>query len=58
MKACKTCKIIVNDDTCPNCNTPTTQYWTGYFGVLNTEKSEIAKRIDIKVGGQYALKVR
>ncbi len=58
MKACKTCKMIVNQDVCPKCNTQTTQYWTGYLGVIDPERSEISKRIDIKVPGQYALKVR
>lgn len=58
MKACKTCKSIMKEDVCPNCNTPTTQYWTGYLGIINPEKSEISKRLDLKVPGQYALKVR
>jgi DNA-directed RNA polymerase subunit E" len=58
MKACRNCKILVVEDACPNCKTPTTQYWTGFLGVIDPEKSEIAKRIDIKTPGQYALKVR
>lgn len=58
MKACKNCKTIVKGDVCPVCNIPTTQYWSNYFGLIDPEKSEIARRIDIKVPGQYALKVR
>ncbi|MFH1835672.1 MAG: transcription elongation factor subunit Spt4 [Methanobacteriota archaeon] len=58
MKACKSCKMLVNDDVCPKCHLATTLYWTGFFGVIDPEKSDIAKRIDIKIPGHYALKVR
>lgn len=58
MRACKSCKRIMKEETCPVCNASTTQYCTGYLGVVDPEKSEIAKRRDIVEQGQYALKVR
>lgn len=58
MRACKKCMKITTAEECPECKTSTTQYWTGYLGVISPEKSEIAKRMDITQPGQHALKVR
>jgi len=58
MRACKICFRLMEEEVCSLCNAPTTQYWSGYLAVIDPEKSEIAKRIDIKTPGQYALKVR
>jgi len=58
MRACKSCLRVMEEEVCPTCNTPTTQYWSGYVGVIDPEKSEIAKRLDFKTPGQYAVKVR
>ncbi|MEM2918017.1 MAG: transcription elongation factor subunit Spt4 [Candidatus Altiarchaeota archaeon] len=57
-KACRKCKQIFDADICPNCKEPTTQYWSGYLAVINPEKSEIAKRMNIKIPGEYVLKIR
>jgi len=58
MRACKICHRIVEEEVCPVCAKPTTQYWTGYMGIIDVTKSEIASRMDVKEPGQYALKVR
>lgn len=58
MRACKKCMKLMKDEECPACRISTTQYWAGYLGVVDPDKSEIAKRLDIKQPGQYALKVR
>jgi len=58
MRACKSCHRLTEAEVCTICNSPTTQYWSGYLAVIDPEKSEIAKRMDIKAPGQYALKVR
>ena len=58
MRACKKCHKLTEKETCPVCETPTTQYWSGYLGILDPDKSEVAKKMDIKVAGEYALKVR
>ena len=58
MRACKSCMRLVEEEACPVCKSSTTQYWSGYLAVIDPEKSEIAKRMEIKTPGQYALKVR
>lgn len=60
MRACKTCNALTELETCPNCKVGTTQYWSGYLGVLNPEKSEISKKLNLnnRPPGEYALKVR
>ncbi len=58
-KACKNCRLIIaQGDVCPVCgsNALTTK-WNGYVVILNAEKSEIAKRLGIKVNGTYALNI-
>jgi len=58
MRACKKCMRLMKEEECPKCSIATTQYWTGYLGVIDPEKSEIGNRLDIREPGQYALKVR
>lgn len=58
-KVCKKCKVFVKGDTCPLCNgNEFSDNWSGRIFILNAEKSEIAKKIDIKVKGEYAIKAR
>ncbi len=56
-KACKNCRLIMSQgDTCPICGQSNlTSKWTGYVVVLNVEKSEIAKKLKLKINGSYAL---
>jgi DNA-directed RNA polymerase subunit E" len=59
IKACKKCKILVEGQTCPICQgTQLVENWKGKIIVLNSEKSEIAKKINLKQKGTYALKIR
>jgi DNA-directed RNA polymerase subunit E" len=58
MRACKTCKRITEAEQCPVCKINTSQYWSGYLCVVDPDKSEIAKRLGIKLPGHYAMKVR
>lgn len=40
------------------CNTTDlTSKWTGYVAMLNVEKSEVAKRMGIKINGSYAISI-
>jgi len=57
--ACKRCKFInIDAEVCKNCgSTELTKEWYGYVIILNPEKSEIAKKLEIKTPGRYALKV-
>ncbi|MBW2966172.1 DNA-directed RNA polymerase subunit E'' [Candidatus Woesearchaeota archaeon] len=58
-KVCKTCKIFVDGPQCPIChNKQFSTNWQGRINILNPEKSAIAKRIEIKVKGEYAIKVK
>ena len=58
-KACKKCKMFVEGSACPNCkgNNFTTS-WQGRLYITDVSKSMIAEKIEIKVKGEYAIKVR
>ena len=58
MMACKNCFTVTEADKCPNCNGELSKDWQGYVVVIEPEKSEIAKRLNIRKAGTYALKVR
>lgn len=58
MLACKNCFRITDQERCPACGGELSKEWQGYVVVLNPEKSEIAKKLNIKEPGTYALKVR
>ncbi|MBT96726.1 MAG: transcription elongation factor subunit Spt4 [Candidatus Pacearchaeota archaeon] len=58
-KACKICNRIYEGDTCPKCNSKeSTNNIKGRIVVLDSEKSEIAKNINIKDKGNFAIKTR
>lgn len=58
-QACKNCKlIIVQGSVCPVCgSTNLTNKWSGHVVILNVEKSEVAKKLGIKVNGTYAINI-
>ena len=57
-KACKKCKIFVEGEECPLCKGHQfVTNWKGRIHILDANKSEIAKKIEIKVKGEYAIKV-
>lgn len=58
-QACKNCKFIVmQGNTCPVCGSnQLTARWSGYVVILNAEKSQLAKKLDIKVDGTYAMSI-
>jgi len=58
-KVCKKCKIFVEDsDKCPICQSnQLTDSWKGKVIILNPEESEIAKKLNIKQKGTYAIKL-
>jgi DNA-directed RNA polymerase subunit E" len=59
-KACKNCRFIVSEgNKCPNCGgTELTDKWSSYLIIFNAEKSELAKKIDAKMPGKYALRIK
>lgn len=57
-KVCKKCKIFVEGEECPLCKgNQFVTNWKGRIHILDANKSEIAKKIEIKVKGEYAIKV-
>ena len=58
-KVCKKCRIFVKGDKCPLCEgSDFTETWYGRINILDAEKSEIAKKIEINVKGEYSIKAR
>lgn len=58
-KACKKCKIFVKGSECPICKTTDlTTNWKGRIVIFDTNKSEIAQKLNIKIKGDYAIKTK
>ncbi len=58
-RACRTCHALITGNRCPNCGkTDLTDNWSGVVIVLSPEESEIAKQLEIKHPGCYAVHVR
>lgn len=59
-RACKICNTIFETgEKCPKCGSKeTTDLFKGRIVLLNPEKSEIAKNIDLKEKGNFAIKTR
>jgi len=57
LRACKTCHVLTGNETCPNCNIPTSKRWRGYVIIRDPATSQVAKKMNIKKPGKYALKV-
>jgi len=57
-KACKECHRIVKGTTCVCGSNTLTTDWMGYVIIIDPEKSEIAKKMNITKEGKYALRVR
>ena len=54
MLACKNCFTITDAEKCPNCGGELSKEWQGYVVIIDADKSEIAKRLNIKKAGAYA----
>ncbi len=58
-KVCKRDRLFVEGDTCPICRGGQfSTNWQGRMSIIDAEKSEIAKRANIKQKGEYAIKCR
>lgn len=59
-KACKLCNTIFETgEKCPKCESKeSTESFKGRVVVLNPEKSEIAKKLNLKEKGNFAIKTR
>jgi DNA-directed RNA polymerase subunit E" len=58
-KACPNCHFITKENVCPKCKTPNlSDDFSGLAIIFDPEGSAIARAMNIKVKGRYALKVR
>ena len=59
-KACKVCNTIYEtENKCPKCDSKeSTDSFRGRIVIMNPEKSEIAKEINLKDKGNFAIKTR
>ena len=59
MRACRTCKLISDEPTCPNCKgSDLSEDYSGLMIVLDPEGSILAEKLGVKEPGNYALKIR
>ncbi len=58
-KACSSCHLIASGNSCPRCRTTTlSDDFSGLAIIFDPDDSAIARAMNIKVKGRYALKVR
>lgn len=57
LKACRKCHAITPENIC-KCSGETSKEWQGYVAIIDWTKSEIAKKLNLKENGVYALRVR
>ena len=58
-KACTNCHYITKDNVCQKCRTSSlSEDFSGLVIVFDPEDSAIAKAMNVKEKGRYALKVR
>lgn len=56
---CRDCHRVVDGEACAVCGTANLSTdWAGYIVIIDPERSEIARRMNIRLPGRYALKVR
>ncbi len=56
--ACKKCHRIINVKKCPYCQGEGSKNWKGIVIIIDPDKSEIAKKLNIESKGTYAMRVR
>ena len=58
-RACRNCHVITDGNICPECkSTDLSDDFSGVVIILDPERSEIAKLMNIKKKGRYAVRVR
>lgn len=60
MTACKECRYIVHgkEKTCPKCQGELSDKFSGMVIILDPERSEVAKLVEINMVGSYAVRVK
>ena len=58
-KVCKKCKVFIDGSECPICKgNHFSTSWQGRINFIDVVKSRIAKEMNAKHKGEYAIKVR
>jgi len=58
-KVCRECHRVVDGESCVVCGTTNiSDDWAGYLVIIDPEHSDVAKKMNIKLPGRYARKVR
>lgn len=58
-RACSACHALTKESSCPKCkSTSLSDDFGGILIIFDPERSSIAKAMNIKEKGRYALKVR
>jgi len=58
VKACKRCKAIHESNKCPHCESDEfTDTFKGRVYILKPEESEVAKNLEVKQKGKFAIKL-
>jgi len=58
-KACRNCHLIFEGNVCPNCkSTDLSDDFSGFVIIFDPENSAVAKAMDIKRKGTYAIRIR
>lgn len=53
--ACKNCKVLTIEKECPRCKSKNlTKNWKGFIYIINPEKSEVSKILNLSAKGKYA----
>ena len=60
MSACKECRYIVHtkEKTCPKCGGELSDKYSGIVIILEPERSEVAKLMELNAVGSYAIRVK
>ncbi len=57
--ACRKCKMLFEGDKCPSCKSEShSSSWQGRIFISDVNKSMISDKVNIKIKGEYAIKVR
>ncbi len=59
-KACKSCHMLLEEaQACPGCGgSEFTEKFNSVAFITNAEKSDIAKKLGVKMPGRYAIKIK
>ena len=58
-RTCRLCRTVTDQNTCPECkSTDLSDDFSGMVIILDPETSSIAKAMDIKKKGRYAIRIR